>query len=151
MYQSLVLLRGLFKMDKETIEIEPFNQAYESCTFVYGRETYRSRIVHRTPKKKGYFTALWTKRDNGTNRPFRDSETCDYTIIMINDGAHQGYFRFPKQIMIHKGISSSSAHKGKMAFRVYPPWEDELNATAARSQSWQLRYFRKINNMNITF
>ncbi len=47
---------------------------------------------------------------------------------------------------MHKGIISSENKKGKMAFRVYPSWENDLNKTAQLSQKWQLEYFVDLSN-----
>ena len=33
---------------------------------------------------------------------------------------------------------------GKRAIRVYPPWDNELNKQAQKTQAWQLNYFLEI-------
>ncbi len=35
--------------------------------------------------------------------------------------------------------------KNKMAFRVYPSWEHDLNRTATLTQKWQTPYFINIS------
>ena len=44
-------------------------------------------------------------------------------------------------MLVEKGIISSEKHKGKMAIRVYPSWEKNLNKTALNTQKWQIPYF----------
>lgn len=45
-----------------------------------------------------------------------------------------------------KEILSSENKKGKMAIRVYPPWEKNLNNTALKTQKWQEEYFIDLRN-----
>ncbi|WP_186364991.1 MepB family protein, partial [Staphylococcus argensis] len=48
---------------------------------------------------------------------------------------------FPKHVLFHKGILRHHESKGKMAFRVYPTWEKDLNRVAQKTQAWQKQYF----------
>ncbi|WP_053032503.1 MepB family protein [Staphylococcus haemolyticus] len=65
-------------------------------------------------------------------------------LAQKTDDNRRGQFIFPKDILIKKGILKSDDSKGKMALRVYPPWETELNKTAAKTQAWQCAYFNEI-------
>lgn len=62
-------------------------------------------------------------------------------IVNITDGEKSGQFVFPKSILVRKSILSHDDVVGKMAFRVYPIWESNLNQTAKRTQDWQMPYF----------
>ncbi|MCC3663167.1 MepB family protein [Staphylococcus haemolyticus] len=106
--------------------------------------TFKSRLAQKTPNKKGYFFAMWKKDENHTNIPFTEDDLENQLIVNIVDDNRRGQFIFPKDILIKKGILKSDDSKGKMALRVYPPWETELNKTAAKTQAWQCAYFNEI-------
>lgn len=38
-----------------------------------------------------------------------------------------------------------SGEKGKLSFRIYPPWSKPVAKEAIRTQEWQLKYFLPIN------
>lgn len=122
-------------------EFEQWNQEYESFNFEFNGIEFKSRLAKKTPKKVGYFVAFWCKNENGKNRPFNFDESKDKLIINILDGYKKGQFIFPKELLVKKGIISSEKHKGKMAIRVYPSWEQNLNNTAVSTQKWQIPYF----------
>ncbi|MCE5008401.1 MepB family protein [Staphylococcus equorum] len=122
-------------------EIERWNQEYESFNFEFNGVTFKSRLAKKTPKKAGYFVAFWCKNEINKNRPFNFSESKDKLIINILDGSKKGQFVFPKELLVKKGIISSEKYKGKMAIRVYPSWEHNLNKTAVSTQKWQTPYF----------
>ncbi|PTJ55448.1 MepB protein, partial [Mammaliicoccus sciuri] len=44
-------------------------------------------------------------------------------MIAILDNNKKGLFIFPKDILFKQKIISNHEIKGKMAMRVYPPWE----------------------------
>ena len=52
----------------------------------------------------------------------------------------KGQFIFPKELLVKKNYSEK--HKGKMAIRVYPSWEQSLNKTAVSTQNGKSRIFR---------
>lgn len=122
-------------------EFEQWNQEYEAFNFEFNRVEFKSRLAKKTPKKVGYFVALWRKNENGKNRSFNVDESKDKLIINILDGYKKGQFIFPKELLVKKGVISSENHKGKMAIRVYPSWEQNLNKTAVSTQKWQIPYF----------
>lgn len=63
--------------------------------------------------------------------------------MIIKDENKEGIFKFPKDVLVSKGIISD-AKRGKMAFRVYPSWEVALNTTAFKTQEWQVKYFEDL-------
>lgn len=44
-------------------------------------------------------------------------------------------------MLAQQNIIANGAKKGKMAMRMYPTWEQKINQTAIKTQSWQLNYF----------
>ncbi|WP_217258986.1 MepB family protein [Terribacillus saccharophilus] len=117
------------------------NIDYEGMLIHIENNTYRSRLAKATPKKRGYFVAFWEKDENNKNQPYSFSDSPDKIIISIIDNDLKGQFIFPKSKLLEKGILSSDTAKGKMAIRVYPSWEMELNKTAEQTQKWQQSFF----------
>lgn len=144
MYQSIKVIEKLLKpLNKQLTNIQyDGNEEYEGCLFEINQHTFRSRLAKKTPKKKGYFVACWYKDEE--NQPFALEETPDKVIVSILD-ERAGQFIFPKEVLAQKGILKTATSKGKMAFRVYPTWETELNATAQKTQKWQQEYFMEIS------
>ena len=125
----------------EELQAETQNEEYEGYTFNVGETTYRSRLAKLTPKKKGYFVAFWEKDETNTNQAYLFSESPDYTIVAISDEEKQGLFLFPKTVLLKQKILKTDTQKGKMAIRVYPTWETDLNPTATKTQNWQKEFF----------
>lgn len=134
--------------DAQDVIEETYNLAYEGMTFKLLDQQFRSRLAKKTPKKAGYFVVFWTKDAHGKNIPLSDD--ADKTIVWIVDQEHIGHFVFPKALLREQGILKTSDHKGKMAFRVYPPWVLQLNAQAQKTQQWQKDYFLDLSQ-NITY
>jgi len=94
-----------------------------------------------TPKKKGFFVTIWKRDDKGNTCPFASSDPYEYVIIDVQNGSREGKFIFPKDVLIMNQIFSHQEKAGKRGFRLYPPWENELNPQATKSQKWQVKYF----------
>lgn len=148
MMLSLNIIEGIVKtisdLQIENI-IKDSNPEYEGIRFLIGNATFRSRLAKRTPKKKGYFVVFWEKSVSGTNKPYGYENCPDKIIITIIDNERKGQFIFPKKLLLENGILESKHSKGKMAIRVYPSWETELNKTAHTTQRWQQPYFFEIS------
>jgi len=143
LFESIKFTRDVLE-EHHTIQelnIEPLNIEYESCYFRLANHTYRSRRAKKTPNKKGYFVVFWVKDENNKNRPYTYEESADKLIITIMDADKKGQFIIPKEVLLKKHIISHNNIKGKMAMRVYPSWEANLNKTAAQTQNWQQDYF----------
>ncbi|MHB9801786.1 MepB family protein [Staphylococcus aureus] len=76
-----------------------------------------------------------------SNQPYSKEAFADYLLIIVIDEELSGYFLFPRELLVEKGILTTFEHKGKMAFRVYPKWCNQLNKTAGQTQKWQCKYF----------
>ena len=83
------------------------------------------------------------KDENNTNVPFTEDDLENQLIVNIVDDNRRGQFIFPKDILIKKGILKVMILK-ENGIEVYPPWETELNKTAAKTQAWQCAYFNEI-------
>ena len=136
----------MYKSHVKVYEKELWNKKYESINFNLNGVSFKSRLANKTPNKDGYFVSIWTKDEVGKNRPFNFDEFQDKLIINILDKSKKGQFVFTKEILAEKGIISSEKNKGKMAIRIYPSWEKDLNNTAYKTQQWQLDYFLDFSN-----
>ncbi|GAA6825996.1 MepB family protein [Helicobacter pylori] len=146
-YKSLSLLRKTFPyIPNEAIEIEMWNTEYEAMNLYMNGKYYKSRLAKKTPKKAGYFVAIWHKNPENKNVPFKYEESPDILVINVIDNNHKGQFKFHKDMLRNKGIVQSQNYKGKMALRVYPDWEQQLNKTALATQKWQSKYFEDLSD-----
>ncbi|PHK48634.1 MepB family protein [Staphylococcus edaphicus] len=150
MYQSITLLNSLFKAldinELNHVEYEAYNSEYESFCFQLNCHQIRCRLAKKTPTKSGYFVAFWTKGTDNKNRAFTYQEAKDYLIITIIDSIHKGLFIIPKPELYAQDLLYVKNKQGKMAMRVYPTWESNLNRTAKQTQLWQTKYFIDLTN-----
>ncbi|MGX8004264.1 MepB family protein [Staphylococcus hominis] len=125
------------------LELEQWNQEYEAFNFEFNGIKFKSRLAKKTPKKEGYFVACWRKNEDLIKIDlFNYKESKDKLIINILDRYLKKANLFSlKSCWLKKGLFSSEKHKGKMAIRVYPSWEKNLNKTALNTQKWQIAYF----------
>lgn len=89
MRQSEKLMTALLKVHHiagpTKIQTERQNSVYEGMTFVVGNTTFRSRLAKKTPKKKGYFTAL-CEQPHEKNQAYSLSGYPDKLMITVLDG-----------------------------------------------------------------
>lgn len=156
MYKSLKLLDQILDSSPmEDIREEKQNEDYEGFSFKINNQSFRSRLAKKTPKKKGYFVAFWEKNVDNKNQAYPYVKFLDKLIIVIIDGENRGLFVFPRSILRDKKILKTENQKGKMAIRVYPTWELNLNDGAKKTQKWQKEYFidfstlDNLDNINI--
>lgn len=98
------------------------------------------------------------------SKPIPFANEFDYLLVAVSsDGLttinnqvaniQKGFFLFPVELLVKKGIVTGRNHKGKTAFRVFPPWSESraLKGTGAFSNSakvtqrWQCDYFLNQN------
>ena len=142
---SLELLQKLTSIQPENISYEKQNEDYEGMTFTINNQSFRSRLAKKTPTKKGYFVVYWEKDEDNINQPFLFDDSPQETLVFVSDNEKRGVFKFPKEILLKKGILKGDKSTGKMGIRVYPEWESDLNQTAKKTQQWQLNYFTFLN------
>jgi hypothetical protein len=123
-------------LDYTNLELESESQEYDACRFVLGNQKVVFRSAKITPKKVGQFVTCWKRNKASQTQAFESIDDIDILIIHCKSGDNQGYFAFPKSVLIHHGILSTATKKGKMGMRVYPSWDKVSNLQAIRSQKW---------------
>lgn len=137
--KTLLKAYGDFKI----LKYETQNETYEGFIIeTTGANRVRSRLGRRTPKKSGYFTAFWEKNNLNKNQPFQVEAGLKDLVIVVQEKHYEGLFIIPMEAAIKHQIISSESKTGKMAMRFYPPWCQELNETARKTQKWQIKYFK---------
>ncbi len=66
-------------------------------------------------------------------------------LTSVRNGDLFGQFVFPKLVLRDRGLLSKNGQGGKLAIRVYPPWDNTVNMQAQKTQKWQLEYFLAID------
>ena len=144
----------------QPLVVDPFpqNSKYEAmaCSINGNKIIYRKGYI--TPDRPGCFLSIWKKQEGSTssrsnNTPLEKGEV-DYLFVKVNDGesAKEGIYIFPQKVLLQKGMLSSETTKGKMAFRVFPPWTTSrgevksqvFSDSAKKTQSWQSDYFLEV-------
>ncbi|MBL4746572.1 MAG: MepB family protein [Flavobacteriaceae bacterium] len=123
--------------------LEKESQKYHACNFQIKGIQFRCRQAFTSPKKVGQFVTFWKRNAQKQTAPYHESDAFDSLIIISKHQENCGYFKFPKSILIEKGVITSTHKAGKRGFRVYPPWSITNNKQARNSQQWQLNYFTK--------
>jgi len=136
--------------DKFDFEITNFkteneSQDYDACQFVLNGKKIISRTAKITPKKVGQFVTFWKRNEKGTIEPYFETVDIDFYVINVHLEREFGQFVIPKDILIKKGIISTTKKEGKRGFRVYPTWDIPKNNQALKTQKWQLNYFYILN------
>ncbi len=123
--------------------------AYNGCRFTLKGKCVIYREAKITATKPGLFVTIWKRNELGTTAPFDITDGVDLVVIDVNKGALHGQFVFPVAALVEHGVFSGVNREGKRGFRVYPPWEQDLNMQATKTQQWQVAYFLKIDAGNI--
>lgn len=145
LYKSITLIEQTNLLNPSIRKVELQNQKYEGLLIDSNEGILRSRLAKKTPKKKGYFVAFWEKDANNKNQAFHVDDEPQHYLVLVDDDGQQGVFLFPISVLEKQGILRNSVQKGKMAIRVYPSWESDLNPTATKTQNWQSKYFYDLN------
>lgn len=134
LYQPLKFSMNNYYVEKESSE-------YEAVGFELNHLKIVARKAKTTPTKAGQFVTFWKRTSAGPIAPFHETDVIDFFVVLVEKDRLLGQFVFPKEVLLEKGIISTSKKEGKRAFRVYPPWDTALNKQATKSQQWQLAYF----------
>lgn len=143
-YDTYKIWNDIFKDSNVILNKDSWNSDYEGMQITFNLINFKSRLAKKTPKKQGYFVAIWKKDAFNKNTPFTEDDIGEYLVVNILDNNNEGQFVFPVSVLIEKGIIQSENSKGKMALRVYPPWVKDLNKSAMVSQKWQTEHFYKM-------
>lgn len=136
------LYNGNFELSNLIWEKESI--AYEACSYQLNDKHIISRKSKITPKKIGQFVTLWKRIGNQVIQPFYESDSIDFVVVHVCNDDSYGQFVFPKSVLIKRGVFASETKKGKLAIRVYPPWDIAISKQAKQTQKWQLEYFLPI-------
>jgi len=137
------------------------NAQYHGYAFTLNQKRIIYRKAKVTPDRPGAFLALWKRpADCKNNKPIPLNDEFDYLLVEVNSegltssnnqvaNSQSGLFIFPVELLVKKGIVTSTNRKGKTAFRVFPPWSESralsgsgVFSNAAKStQRWQCDYF----------
>lgn len=137
-YSPLSIELSNYKAEKESTE-------YSASTFQLNHWNIKFRTAKVTPTKTGLFVTLWKRNEIGITSPHDVSDQIHYFIISVRKSGKFGHFVFPKAVLLERGLLSTETKDGKRGFRVYPPWDENLNKQAQKTQKWQLNFFLEIN------
>lgn len=135
---------NLYKNNEIEITMTPvygkYNYEYDGMYLALNNQNVVYRSAKVTPKKIGQFVAVWKKK-KGINHPYESSDKINLIIVDVSLNNKCGQFIFDREILIKKGILTHEGKIGKMAFRVYPPWDTPIAKQAISTQKWQLKYY----------
>lgn len=131
----------------ECSELKPEaeSQDYEAFDFKMNESRIKFRSAKITPTKTGQFVTLWKRNQSGIIEPFDFLDPIDFVIVSVEKDDKLGQFIFPKDILLKKGIFTTTAKEGIRATRVYPPWDETTSRQAQKTQLWQLDCFYEIS------
>ncbi len=137
--------------ESEGYALTDFKEEYESKDYAASRFSLNNMsIVFReaktTPTKTGQFVTLWKRTNGGPIQPFEVNDEVDYFIIGVRKENNFGHFIFPKSILSQQKVLKSDHIKGKLAIRVYAPWDITNSKHAAKTQTWQSEYFLELSS-----
>lgn len=161
-----------YKITKQ-IELDAGHESskYEALVFALDERSIVYRKAKVTADRPGAFLSLWQRPSSASingNKPIPlTTNELDYLFVKVKphasaneELAHSikcGLFIFPVALLIEKGIISSTNNKGKLGFRVFPPWSQDrgivgtkvFSESGKKTQRWQLPYFFEIDENGI--
>lgn len=149
-HQDFIIARNLIYNSPEfqcsELMVEREGSEYGACSFKLNSMFVRFRVAKITPIKIGQFVTLWKRTKNGPIQPYDVTDEVDLFIISVRKDNQFGLFIFPKSILLQHKIISNNDQRGKLAIRVYPPWDIAISVQAKKTQTWQLPYFLELPN-----
>lgn len=147
-YESLI---GAFEFLKiyfssssiDNVVIDTEGNKYDACSFVINRQVILFRKAKKTPKKDGFFIAVWI-RDPFTQktRPFDISDMFDFFVIFASEDVNEQHLFIIKKLELQMyDIVSVDFQGGKRGFRLYPPSITCTSVQACKTQQWQRQFF----------
>ncbi len=138
------LVYDICGFDLSQISFSTESKEYAACNFMLNGRSVIYRVAKITPTKHGQFVTIWQRDNQGIIQPFDIKDDISYIVVTTKNGDNFGQFVFPKKVLIEKGILSQIDKKGKLAIRVYPPWDILSSSQAIKTQLWQNTYFLDI-------
>ncbi|MDP0400368.1 MepB family protein [Tsukamurella strandjordii] len=120
---------------------EPEGEEYGAHTVEAGGRTVAFRIGKTTPTKVGQFVTAWRRSAAGPIRPLDAADGVALLVIASYQDDRGGYFVFPRDVLVSRGVFADGARGGKRGFRIYPPWVEPPAGQATRTRSWQVEHF----------
>ena len=114
---------------------------YFGFNFKINQTYIKFRKSKLTPKKVGQFVTFWKRDFDGKTIPFDINDNFDFYIISIEENKNEGFFLFPKDILIKENLISSKQKTGKRGFRIYTDWHLPENKQAEHTKRWQTQFF----------
>jgi len=108
---------------------------YGACAFKLNSMFIRFRVAKITPIKMGQFVTLWKRINAGPIQPYDIMDEFDFFVISVRKDKQFGQFIFSKSILLKHKIISNNGQRGKLAIRVYPPWDVALNERAKKHKA----------------
>ena len=140
-----------FSSDDNTVSnftLEKESKEYDACTFCINTTKIIYRKAKTTPKKEGQFVTFYKRIPSGIIAPFEAADDFDFLIVSVENESENGWFIFPKNILVDKKIISIKLKEGKRAFRIYPPSSLPKNKQALATKNWQQFYFTNKQNLS---
>lgn len=149
-HPDFIIVRNLIYNSPELqcsgLMVEKEGREYGACTFKLNSMSVRFRVAKITPIKIGQFVTLWKRAKNGAIQPYDITDEVDLFIISVRKDNQFGQFIFPKSILLQQKIIATNRQRGKLAIRVYPPWDIAISGQAKKTQSWQSQYFLELSS-----
>lgn len=104
------------------------------------------RIAKKTPKKVGFFVAIWKRSVQDAPVPFDESDQIDFLVVAVLENNTVSEFIFSKQILLNKNIFSKNEKGGKRGMRIYLPSDQVTSTQAVETQKWQSNFHVHLNS-----
>lgn len=132
-------------MQIHDFRIEVEGKAYGACNFRLNLKNVCFRVGKITPRKEGYFVTFWKRSEAGPIRPYDLNDVIDLFVVNVEKDGMFGQFVFPKAELFKRGVLAKEGVGGRLAIRVYSPWDTAKNKQAKVTQAWQVLYFYQIH------
>lgn len=148
-YEALRLAYNLsgLKVTDENPDAE--SQAYGAGSFRVDGLNVVFRVGKITPTKTGQFVTMWKRNDQGKTVPFSNDDPIDLFVFSVRKNDRFGQFVFSKKLLGDQGYITKSGQKGKMAMRLYPPWDVVTSPQAKKTQNWQGDFYVDIHGLTL--
>jgi hypothetical protein len=138
-----MVIRDVYQPVGLRVTMQPKTEAeseeYQACRLELNGSNVVFRVGKITPERPGNFVTVW-KRPDKEIVPLDENDGIDFVVVDVSGDSRRGQFVFNSNILREKEVFSSSIAKGKLGFRVFPPWAMPA-PSARRTQKWQLDYF----------
>lgn len=146
LFQKLICTPN--KIQLENIRIEKENEDYDGYSFNLNKSLMQFRTAKVTPKKVGQFVTFYKRLPSKSIAPYDIVDNIDFFVIATSSTDSNGFFIFPKEVLLKHDLISQNGNGGKRGFRVYLPDDPAQNKQAQATQKWQAEYYLDLNLSN---